>query len=44
MRVLSRLLPAYNKGMLPSGKGANAMEFDIDDLIFGDADPGPSAR
>ena len=25
-------------------KGANVMEYDIDDLIFGDADPGPSGR
>ena len=25
-------------------KGDSAMEFDIDDLIYGDADPGPSNR
>lgn len=25
-------------------KGEKTMEYDIDDLIFGDSDPGPSAR
>ena len=42
--MLSRGPRAYNEGMLQSEEGANAMEFDIDDLIFGDADPGPSGR
>ena len=42
--VLSRRDRAYNRGMLPNRKGAKRMEFDIDDLIFGDADPGPSSR
>ncbi|MBR4549218.1 MAG: hypothetical protein IKO83_04785 [Oscillospiraceae bacterium] len=43
-QVLSQGRRAYNKSMPPNGKGANAMEFDIDDLIFGDTDPGPSGR
>ena len=42
--VLSRRDRAYNRGMLQNRKGAKRMEFDIDDLIFGDADPGPSGR
>ena len=42
--VLSRAQGAYNESMLQNRKGGIAMEFDIDDLIFGDADPGPSAR
>ena len=25
-------------------KGENPMEYDIDDLIYGDSDPGPSGR
>ncbi len=33
--------PAYNDGMLTLQGG---IKMDIDDLIFGDADPGPSSR
>ena len=35
---------AYIFGMLSFAKGGFSMECDIDDLIFGEFDPGPSER
>ena len=36
--------PAHILCVCGMRKGENAMEFDIDDLIYGDCDPGPSGR
>ena len=35
---------AYDESMLTQTGGVFSMEVDIDDLIFGDRDPGPSER
>lgn len=43
MGVMKGLSAAYIEGMLKKTEVA-LMEYDIDDLIYGDHDPGPSGR